>query len=227
MISRSRACARSLSLSRARSLCGCVVLSFDVCVCVCVVVWLCVCVCVCEITHTHTASWRRFMLHAVMDSWHLCVLALQEAGCDACGVNLNGKSQRSTRLESFEGPRFGGNFWWARCSWVRTLNEPYSLFKSPDSAAWKDEGTMGEDGGPRRERAGDGGSGEVGMGELSVEEARTARKALSELWLGSGDQFRPKELWNSHVDHYSHEYPPSAYLGALRYSVARKQCEAV
>jgi hypothetical protein len=86
---------------------------------------------------------------------------------------------------------------------------------------------MGEDGGAEGGRAGGWGAGGGGWGELSVEEARTARKALSELWLGSGDEFRPKELWNSNVDHYSHEYPPSAYLGALRYSVARKQCEAV
>ena len=64
-------------------------------------------------------------------------------------------------------------------------------------------------------------------GRLSAVEAKKARKAESELWLGSGDEFRPKDLWSSEVDHYAHDYPPSAYEGALRYGVARLQCAAI
>ena len=198
------------------------------------------------VTHTtahmrsRVGDWRRFLLHAIFDRWFLCVLALEESGCDACGVNLNGRHTRSTALEALEGPRFGGNFWWARCSWIRQLRAPYAPFLASDPAAWgravpggslgisehaPAESCEGGVGGGER-RVGEAEGGELG-GRLSGEEAKKARKAESELWLGSADEFRPKDLWSSELDHYAHDYPPSAYEGALRYGVARLQCAAI
>lgn len=146
------------------------------------------------------------------------------------GVNLNGKPTRSIALDELEGPRFGGNFWWAKCSWIGGLRVPYDGFVASDPSAWEGGADSRSDVG---QESGDAKSCEAAQrrggecGRLSGEEATRARKAESELWLGSAPDFRPKDLWNSELDHYAHNYPPSAYEGALRYVIARKECAAV
>jgi len=66
-----------------------------------------------------------------------------------------------------------------------------------------------------------------GKGMMNRSTAGKARKAESELWLGSSPHFRAKQLWNSQIDHYTHEYPETAYLGALRLSTARIRCDPI
>jgi hypothetical protein len=127
-------------------------------------------------------------------------MLLIQAGCDACGVNLNGQSEpRRARLEAQGGPRFGGNFWWARCQWIRELRKPYSPFQEEDEGeeaaaaaaasrgACVRNGTAGAD--EREEEQEE----EEEEGRVCLETRAKwdkARKAESELWLGSSPNFR-------------------------------------
>jgi hypothetical protein len=62
-----------------------------------------------------TGDWRRLMLHYLSNHHEECILSLEKE-YDAAGVNWN------------EGRRiFEGNFWWATCTYVRTLPLPSSL----------------------------------------------------------------------------------------------------
>ena len=57
-------------------------------------------------------SWRHFMEWGVIDRWREAIVLLQSY--DAVGVNY--------RLDPW--PHFGGNFWWSKASYVRSLVKP-------------------------------------------------------------------------------------------------------
>ncbi len=124
-------------------------------------------------------------------------MLLIQAGCDACGVNLNGQSEpRQARLEAQGGPRFGGNFWWARCQWIRELREPYSPFQEEDEGEEEEASSrltpgacVGNATGGADEREEEEQQQEGGVSETRAKWDK-ARKAESELWLGSSPNFR-------------------------------------
>ena len=63
------------------------------------------------------AKWRWNMERHVIWSWRECVAAL-EAGYDACGCHWLTPRDHPNMVKS---PFFGGNFWWARASYLLTL----------------------------------------------------------------------------------------------------------
>lgn len=64
---------------------------------------------------TKSKPWRRAMMHHLVTNWRQCVSDL-ENGAEACGCNwLTGMGwDHSQNI-------FGGNFWWARASYLLTL----------------------------------------------------------------------------------------------------------
>lgn len=57
--------------------------------------------------------WRETMMNGVIRNWRECVAAL-EAGSDVAGCKF-------THSVHGDLPYFAGNFWWAKCSHIRTL----------------------------------------------------------------------------------------------------------
>ena len=65
-----------------------------------------------------TDDWRKYMEYFTVERWQDCVDKLNE-GYDACGVMWNSK----TVYGDF--PHFSGAFWWAKCSYINTLDHVY------------------------------------------------------------------------------------------------------
>lgn len=65
-----------------------------------------------------SAAWRRSMTRALVGSWEECVMYLR-AGCDAVGCHWVKSPEWPDQV-----PFFAGNFWWARASYLRTLDKP-------------------------------------------------------------------------------------------------------
>ena len=65
--------------------------------------------------YQRVTDWREYMEHYLFERPELCVNALLNDGATSCGVNFYG---------DHNGAHFGGNFWWARCDYVRTLEPP-------------------------------------------------------------------------------------------------------
>jgi hypothetical protein len=59
-----------------------------------------------------TQDWRRYMQHFVIERHDECIRALAES--DVCGVDW----------QQHPWPHFSGNFWWARCDYIRRLQDP-------------------------------------------------------------------------------------------------------
>lgn len=72
------------------------------------------------ITHLTEAceDWRRYMEYFVIERWRDCVQKLDE-GYDCCGVLWN----RETIWGDY--PHFSGAFFWAKASYINTLNHEY------------------------------------------------------------------------------------------------------
>lgn len=72
------------------------------------------------ITHNNEAvhDWRRYMEYFCIERWEDCVAKLDE-GYDCCGVLWN----KETPIGYF--PHFSGAFFWAKCSYINTLNHNY------------------------------------------------------------------------------------------------------
>jgi hypothetical protein len=66
-----------------------------------------------------TARWRQSMLMHVVHRWHVCVQLLEE--CDAVGCHWLTKDHDAIKFGETRPPFFGGNFWAARCDYLRTL----------------------------------------------------------------------------------------------------------
>lgn len=69
---------------------------------------------------TKSKPWRRAMMHHLVTNWRQCVADL-ESGAEAVGCNwLTGMGwDHSQNI-------FGGNFWWARASYLLTLPSIYA-----------------------------------------------------------------------------------------------------
>ena len=63
--------------------------------------------------------WRQAMTTALVTGWEKCT-ALLEAGCDQVGPHRYERLNDEQELVPF----WGGNFWWAKASYLRTLAEP-------------------------------------------------------------------------------------------------------
>lgn len=63
----------------------------------------------------HRDSWRRYMLHHVVDQWWAFVSCLVDR--DIAGVEWIEKSAKYH-------PHFSGNFWWSRSEYLETLPTP-------------------------------------------------------------------------------------------------------
>ena len=66
------------------------------------------------------ARWRASMAHYVVEDWRGCLTLLEEGGYDAVGCHWLHPDEFG---EATMGPVpfFGGNYWLARCSYLRTL----------------------------------------------------------------------------------------------------------
>lgn len=65
-----------------------------------------------------SAAWRRSMTRALVGSWEECTGYL-ERGYDAVGCHWVKSPEWPEQA-----PFFAGNFWWARASYLRTLDKP-------------------------------------------------------------------------------------------------------
>lgn len=72
------------------------------------------------ITHytNATEDWRKYMEYFVLENWKDCIAKLDE-GYDCCGVLWN----KETPIGYF--PHFSGAFFWAKASYINTLNHDY------------------------------------------------------------------------------------------------------
>jgi hypothetical protein len=59
-------------------------------------------------------QWRGFMEYALFENPRRCIDALLRGNATTCGVNFSAEPM----------PHFAGNFWWARCDYVRELPDP-------------------------------------------------------------------------------------------------------
>ena len=59
-------------------------------------------------------QWRGFMEYALFENPRRCIDALLRGNATTCGVNFSAEPK----------PHFAGNFWWARCDYVRELPDP-------------------------------------------------------------------------------------------------------
>lgn len=66
-------------------------------------------------------DWRRLHLYFLVEMPQGCLAALASGNYDACGVN----KRRSAFFTDQPRPHYNGNFWWARCEYVRSLPRPY------------------------------------------------------------------------------------------------------
>jgi hypothetical protein len=66
----------------------------------------------------NTEDWRRYMEYFVIEKWKDCVAKLDE-GYDCCGVMWNTDTPIGMH------PHFSGNFWWAKTSYINTLDHTY------------------------------------------------------------------------------------------------------
>lgn len=65
-----------------------------------------------------TESWRKYMEYFVIENWKDCIVKLDE-GHDCCGVRWH----TNTFMGKF--PHFSGGMWWAKTSYINTLNHEY------------------------------------------------------------------------------------------------------
>lgn len=74
------------------------------------------------------AAWRRSMTRHVVSGWQDGVTLLEKEGCDAVGCHwLTREKHHEPQAGKFvTTPFFGGNFWMARASYLRTLPPPAS-----------------------------------------------------------------------------------------------------
>jgi hypothetical protein len=63
-------------------------------------------------------DWRRYMEYFTVENWTDCVQKLNE-GYDCCGVMWNSETVWGVF------PHFSGTMWWAKCSYINTLNHGY------------------------------------------------------------------------------------------------------
>lgn len=66
-------------------------------------------------------DWRKLHLYFLVEAPQGCMRALASGKYDTCGVN-----KRSSMYWG-PNPHYSGNFWWARCSYVKDLPKPYDL----------------------------------------------------------------------------------------------------
>lgn len=78
-------------------------------------------------------AWRRSMTRRVVSGWRDCLARLDEA--DAVGCHWLTKREWPTM--DITTPFFGGNFWWARSDYLRTLPAPSHVSR------WKAEEWLG------------------------------------------------------------------------------------
>jgi hypothetical protein len=64
-----------------------------------------------------TEDWRRYMEYFTIERWRDCIEKLNEY--DTCGIMWN----KDTVYGYF--PHFSGAFWWAKCSYINTLDHTY------------------------------------------------------------------------------------------------------
>ena len=106
-------------------------------------------------------DWRRVHEYFQMEVPQGCFDALLRKGYDTCGANLRKPPQA----------HYSGNFWWARCDYVRRLVHPMDYrFSEKDFLS-------------------------------------------PEFWIGSGEGVRAFNCFNSNIQHFSHEFPRSIYVG--------------
>ena len=77
------------------------------------------------------AEWRKRMTANVVGRWEECLLLLGK-GAQAVGSHWLTPAEWPERVDS---PYFGGNFWWARADYVRTL-PPLRYDKRHEAEAW-------------------------------------------------------------------------------------------
>lgn len=65
-------------------------------------------------------DWRRLHLYFLVEAPQGCLAALASGAYDTCGVNR----RRTAFFTDQPRPHYTGNFWWARCEYVRTLPRP-------------------------------------------------------------------------------------------------------
>jgi hypothetical protein len=63
-------------------------------------------------------DWRRLHEYFLLEVPQGCLTALGEGRLDTCGVDWLGDAE-------FRHGHYSGNFWWARCDWVRSLPDPF------------------------------------------------------------------------------------------------------
>jgi hypothetical protein len=80
-----------------------------------------------------TMRWRRSMLKHVVKRWHICVQLLEH--CDAVGCHWLTKDHDAVKFGETKPPFFGGNFWAARCDYLRDL-PPCPLEPRWDAESW-------------------------------------------------------------------------------------------
>lgn len=83
-------------------------------------------------THIPTGlkDWRHYMQYFNIERWNDCVEKLDE-GYDCCGVSWIKREDLAgnipTEGKRYIGNHFSGNFWWARCDYIRTLPDPLKV----------------------------------------------------------------------------------------------------
>lgn len=83
-------------------------------------------------THIPTGlkDWRHYMQYFNIERWEDCVEKLDE-GYDCCGVSWIKREDLAgnipTEGKRYIGNHFSGNFWWARCDYIKRLPDPLKV----------------------------------------------------------------------------------------------------
>lgn len=81
------------------------------------------------------ATWRRSMTRRVVGNWRRCIRLLDD-GYDAVGCHwLTPEKHHAPPVYVVPSPFYGGNFWWARSSYLRRL-PPVAAERRHDAEKW-------------------------------------------------------------------------------------------
>jgi len=80
--------------------------------------------------YVNVRHWREYMMFFLFERSELCINTLSK-GIPTCGVDLKTDSRGIN-------PHYSGNFWWARCDWVKIKNVvcPLGRKKRSDAEFW-------------------------------------------------------------------------------------------
>jgi len=125
--------------------------------------------------YVNIRHWREYMMFFLFERWELCMNSLAK-GVSTCGVDL----------KTWEvSPHYSGNFWWARCDWIRSKNSECPLGKESRTIAeyWllREPSAYFKNGSKKGDR----------------KHKVTPNKAVT--------------LWNTAIDHYHKQMPRAEY----------------